>query len=161
MCLERLQLLARTSAICDLTFSLVCILESGFIPTPMIYLKILRVLRRWLLSVADSAWQIWQRRRSKKCALIKALTIYMLMLSERVKACLSNQRFQESDCIRLDWRLVLVHQASPRLPKINLGSFMRLLILSSVLSISALIRKASAPTPRWRPSWLKLLWWRL
>ena len=85
----------------------------------------------------------------------------MLMLSERVKACLSNQRFQESDCIRPDWRLVLVHQATPRLPKINLGSFMRLLILSSVLSISALIRKASAPTPRWRPSWLKLLWCRL
>ena len=55
-----------------------------------------------------------------------------------------NQRFQESDCIRLDWRLVLVHQATPRLPKINLGSFMRLLILSSVLWISALIRKASA-----------------
>ena len=53
-----------------------------------------------------------------------------------------------------DWRLVLVHQATPKLPKITLeGSIMRLLILSSVLSI----RKASAPTPRWRPSWLKLL----
>ena len=26
-----------------------------------------------------------------------------------------------------------------------------------MLSISALIRKASAPTPRWRPFWLKLL----
>ena len=47
-----------------------------------------------------------------------------------------------------------VHQATPKLPKITLeGSIMRLLILSSVLSI----RKASAPTPRWRPSWLKLL----
>ena len=34
---------------------------------------------------------------------------------------------------------------------------MRLLILSSVLSISALVRKASAPTFRWRPFWLKLL----
>ena len=34
---------------------------------------------------------------------------------------------------------------------------MRLLILSSVLSISALIRKASAPMPRWRPFRLKLL----
>ena len=34
---------------------------------------------------------------------------------------------------------------------------MRLLIFSSVLSISALIRKASAPTLRWRPFWLKLL----
>ena len=53
-----------------------------------------------------------------------------------------------------DWRLVLVHQATPKLPKITLeGSIMRLLILSSVLSI----RKASAPTPRWRPSWLKLV----
>ena len=37
------------------------------------------------------------------------------------------------------------------------GFITRLLILSSVLSISALIRKASAPTPRWRLSWLKLL----
>ena len=53
-----------------------------------------------------------------------------------------------------DWRLVLVHQATPKLPKITLeGSIMRLLILSSVLSI----RKASALTPRWRPSWLKLV----
>ena len=44
--------------------------------------------------------------------------------------------------------------ATPKLPKITLeGSIMRLLILSSVLSI----RKASAPTPRWRPSRLKLL----
>ena len=34
---------------------------------------------------------------------------------------------------------------------------MRLLILSSGLSISALIRKASALKPRWRPSCLKLL----
>ena len=33
-----------------------------------------------------------------------------------------------------DWRLVLVHQATPKLPKITLeGSVMRLLILSSVL----------------------------
>ena len=32
------------------------------------------------------------------------------------------------------------------------GSIMRLFILSSGLSISALIRKASAPTPRWKPS---------
>ena len=63
-----------------------------------------------------------------------------------MKACLSNQRFQESDCLRPDWRLVLVHQATPKLPKITLEGFiMRLLILSSVLSISALIRKASAP----------------
>ena len=33
-----------------------------------------------------------------------------------------------------DWRLVLMHQATPKLPKITLeGSVMRLLILSSVL----------------------------
>ena len=37
------------------------------------------------------------------------------------------------------------------------GFITRLLILSSALSISALIRKASAPTPRLRLSWLKLL----
>ena len=42
-----------------------------------------------------------------------------------------------------------MHQATPKLPKITLeGSIMRVLILSSVLSI----RKASAPSPRWRPS---------
>ena len=47
-----------------------------------------------------------------------------------------------------------MHQVTLKLPKITLeGSIMRLLILSSGLSI----RKASAPTPRWRPSWLKLL----
>ena len=32
------------------------------------------------------------------------------------------------------------------------GSILRLFILSSGLSTSALIRKASAPTPRWKPS---------
>ena len=53
-----------------------------------------------------------------------------------------------------DWRLVMVHQATPKLPKITLeGYVMKLLILSSVLSI----RKASAPTLRWRPSWSKLV----
>ena len=53
-----------------------------------------------------------------------------------------------------EWRLVLVHEATPKLPKITLeGSIVRLLILSSVLSI----RKASTPMPRWRPSWLKLV----
>ena len=82
----------------------------------------------------------------------------MLILPARVKACLANQRFQENDALRPDWRLVLVHQAIPRLPKITLeGPIMRLFILSSGLSISVLIRKASAPTHRWRPSLLKLL----
>ena len=48
--------------------------------------------------------------------------------------------------------------AGPNCQRINLeGSVMMLLILSSVLSISALIRKASGPMPRWRPFWLKLL----
>ena len=78
----------------------------------------------------------------------------MLIFPARAKACLVNQCFQESDAPQPDWRLVLAHQANPKLPKITLeGSIMRLLILSSVLSI----RKASAPTPRWTPSWLKLL----
>ena len=73
-------------------------------------------------------------------------------------ACLANQRFQENDTLRPDWRLVLVHQAIPKLLKITFdGPIMRLLILSSGLSISALIRKASAFKPRWRPSCLKLL----
>ena len=55
----------------------------------------------------------------KKLALIKASTIFMLILPARVKACLANQRFQENDALRPDWRLVLVHQAIPRLPKIT------------------------------------------
>ena len=82
----------------------------------------------------------------------------MLILPARVKACLANQRIQENDTLRPDWRLVLVHQAIPRLRKTTLeGPIMSLFISSSGLSISALIRKASARTPRWRPSWLKLL----
>ena len=44
----------------------------------------------------------------------------------------------------------------PQIPKFR-RSIMRLFISSSGLSISALITKALAPTPRWRPSWLKLL----
>jgi len=48
--------------------------------------------------------------------------------------------------------------AGPNCQRINSeGSVMMLLILSSVLSISGLIRKASGPMPRWRPFWLKLL----
>ena len=35
-------------------------------------------------------------------------TISMLMLPGRVEACLANQRFQENDTLRTDWRLVLV-----------------------------------------------------
>ena len=49
-------------------------------------------------------------------------------------------------------------QAIPKLLKITMhGPIMRLLILSSWLSIRALIRKTSALKPRWRPSCLKLL----
>ena len=44
----------------------------------------------------------------------------------------------------------------PQIPKLR-GSIMRLFILLSGLSISALISIALAPTPRWRLSWLKLL----
>ena len=119
------------------------------IPTPIICLRIFRVLR-WLLSV-DNAWQMQQRRRSQKFALIQALTISMLTLPARVKACLANQRFQQNDPLWPDWRFLLVHQAIPKLPKITLErSIMRLLILSSGLSISALlIRKASANGERY------------
>ena len=71
------------------------------------------------------------------------------MFPARVKAFLVNQRFQESDALRPNWRLALVHQGTPKLPRINLeGSVMSLLILLSVLSIRALIRKATASTPR-------------
>ena len=46
----------------------------------------------------------------------------MLMLPARVKACSANQRFQENDTLRPDWRLVLVHQAILKLLKIT-GSY--------------------------------------
>ena len=77
-------------------------------------------------------------------------------------AWLANWHFQESDALWPDGRLVLVHLSYfPKLPKITFkkikGSITRLLTLSSVLSISGLIRRASAPTSRWRLSWLKLL----
>ena len=49
--------------------------------------------------------------------MIRASTISMLMFPVKVKACSVNQRFQESDALRPDWRLVLVHQATPKLPK--------------------------------------------
>ena len=42
------------------------------------------------------------------------------MLAAIVKACLANQRFQENDTLRPDWRLVLAHQAIPKLLKITL-----------------------------------------
>ena len=41
----------------------------------------------------------------------EALTISMLMLPTRVKVCLANQRFQEYDALRPDWRVVQAHQA--------------------------------------------------
>ena len=57
-----------------------------------------------------------------------------LHLGERLHSHINNL---SKDLQSTDWRLVLVHQATPKLPKITLeGSIMRLLILSSVLSIS-------------------------
>ena len=79
-------------------------------------------------------------------------------VARKSEGLLGEPRFQENDALRPDWRLVLVHQAILKLLKITLdGSIMRPLILSSGLSISALIRKASAPKRRWRTCWLKLL----
>ena len=61
---------------------------------------------------------------------------------------------KKANALLPDWRLVPVNQSIPKLPTITLeGSIMRLLISLSVLSV----RKASDPTSRWRPSWLKLL----
>ena len=49
--------------------------------------------------------------RSQKCALIRASTIARLV---------GERRFQESDALRPDCRLVLVHQSYfPKLPKIT------------------------------------------
>ena len=83
----------------------------------------------------------------------------MLMFPTRVKGCLVNHRFQESDAPRPDWRLVLVYQATSKLPKITLEgsrrSIMRLLILSSVLSITESF--SSWLRPDGDLSWLELL----
>ena len=46
----------------------------------------------------------------------------MLMLPASVKACSANQRFEENDTLRPDWRLVLVYQAILKLLKIT-GSY--------------------------------------
>ena len=86
----------------------------------------------------------------------------MLMLPARVKACLANQRFQENDALWSDWRLVLeVGAGAPSYPQTAKDHFRGVyyegIHLIVGLYISALIRKASAPTPRWRPSWLKLI----
>ena len=37
----------------------------------------------------------------------------------RASTCLVNQRFQESNALQPNWRLALVHQATPKLPRIN------------------------------------------
>ena len=71
---------------------------------------------------------------------------------------LANRRFQESDALQPDWRLVLVHLGYfPKLPKITFKILRRVYCEAINLIVSALIRKASAPMPRWRLSWLKLL----
>ena len=44
------------------------------------------------------------------------------MLPASVKACSANQRFEENDTLRPDWRLVLVYQAILKLLKIT-GSY--------------------------------------
>ena len=60
-------------------------------------------------------------------------SISMLISPARAKACLVNQFFQESDALQPDWRLVLAHQANPKLPNITLeGSIKRLLIVSAI-----------------------------
>ena len=92
-----------------------------------------------------------QTRRSQKCALIRASTIARLV----GEPTLPRKR-------RAPARLEVGVGAPELFPQtakdhFKEGFITRLLILSSVLSISALIRKASAPTPRWRLSWLKLL----
>ena len=70
-------------------------------------------------------------------------------ISRKRESLLGKPTLLRKRCTSARLRLVLVHQATPKLPKITLeGSIVRILILSSALSI----RKASAPTPRWRPS---------
>ena len=70
-----------------------------------------------------------------------------------------NHRFQESDAPRLDWRLVLVYQATSKLPKITLEGSRRVYYEAIDLIVSAIYhgKLQLLATPRWRPSWLELL----
>ena len=124
---------------------------------PIIYLRIFRVLRcRKVAAVSGQglAMANLTKETLTKMPSGQSFDNFYATISRKREGLLGKPTLPRIDALRPDWRLVLVHQANPKLPKITLeGSIVRILILSSVLSI----RKASVPTPRWRPSWLKLL----
>ena len=62
----------------------------------------------------------------------------LFCFQSKLKVWLANQRFQESDALPPDWKLVLVHGPIPMLPKNTLDH----LISSSVLSTRARLFKA-------------------
>ena len=104
----------------------------------------------WILLLESNKWRLLlhicltskarmsQTRRSQKCALIRASTIARLV----GEPTLPRKR-------RAPARLEVGVGAPELFPQTAKDHLQGLLILSSVLSISALIRNASAPTPRW------------
>ena len=109
----------------------------------------------WILLLESNKWRLLlhicltskarmsQTRRSQKCALIRASTIARLVS----EPTLPRKRRAPARLERWCW----CTSYFPKLPKITFKKvpLQGLLILSSVLSISALIRNASVPTPRW------------
>ena len=82
---------------------------------------------------------------------------YHLKAIQRVYPCIYTKSKAQQSCAGTVF-FAGVLTVPTVLPKITLeGCIMRPSILSSVLLTSALTRKASTPTPRWRLSWLKLL----
>ena len=125
-----------------------------FIPTTIIYLRISRVPRR-LLSV-DKAWHwhISQRRRSKKCPVIRASTISMLIFRASAKACLVNQRFHWKRCTsaRLE-----VGAGAPSYPQTAKDHFRRVYCEAVDLMVNAIYQESFSSYAHIETLWLKLL----
>ena len=96
----------------------------------------------WILLLESNKWRLLlhicltskarmsQTRRSQKCALIRASTIARLV---------GERRFQESDALRPDCRLVLVHLGYfPKLPKITFKILRRVYYEAINLIVSAI-----------------------
>ena len=108
--------------------SLVCILESGFIPTPIIYLRLFRVA-----AVSGQRLANLTKEKLTKMRTDQSFDHFYATVARKSEGQVGEPTLPRKR--RTPVRLV--HQAIPKLPKITLeGSIVRLLILSSVLSIS-------------------------
>ena len=134
-----------------MTFSLVCILEVSFIPTPIIYLHGTKVAA---VSGQGLALANLTKETLTKMPSDQSFDHFYANISRKSEGLLGKPTLLRKRCTsaRLE-----VGAGTPSYSQTAKDHFRRvyyvLLILSSVLSI----RKASAPTPRWRPSWLKLV----